>query len=83
MLTFESTHGYKMRNPSIYYCDSHDCLRVSDNFEDSVMFEGVEKKDINSFISNYIEYVYEDTELAETFKQATKEKAKTSSYEVS
>ncbi len=83
MLTYETTHDYQLSNASLFYCAAHDTLRVCDNFTDSVLLSGVTKQDINDFIEKYLEYVYEDTELAASFKKAVKKKVETSSYEVS
>ena len=77
MLTFESTHEYNLKNPSLFYCETHDCLRVSDNFEDSICLTGVTRKDVNYFIEKYFEYVLEQdesTELAKAFKKVTEGK---------
>ena len=77
MLTFESTHDYQLSNASLFYCDVHDTLRVSDNYSDSVLLSGVTRKDVNYFIEKYFEYVLEQdesTELAKAFKKVTKGK---------
>ena len=78
-LTFESTHDYQLSNASLYYCDQHDTLRVCDNYTDSILLSGIERKDVNYFIEKYIEYVLEQdasTELAKAFKKVTKGKEK-------
>ena len=78
-LTFESTHDYQLSNASLFFCDQHDTLRVCDNYTDSILLSGVERKDVNNFIEKYIEYVLEQdasTELAKAFKQVTKGKEK-------
>ena len=66
-LRTETTVEYYFDSAFMYYCKQHECLRVSNNHEDSVLLNGVEQKDINNFIENYIEYVLEDTELKELF----------------
>ena len=66
-LRTETTVEYYFDKAYLYYCKQHDCFRVSNNHEDSVLLNGVEQKDINNFIENYIEYVLEDTELKELF----------------
>ena len=67
-LRTETTVEYYFNNAYLYYCEAHACLRVSENHEDSVLCNGVRRKDINNFIENYFEYVLEDTELKEYFK---------------
>ena len=71
-LRSETTVEYHFKEPYLFYCKHHDCLRVSNNHEDSVLFNGVEQKDIDFFISNYIEYVLEEPELKEAFDKVAK-----------
>ena len=58
-------------NASLFYCKDHDCLRVVNDFEDSVLLNGVKREDVNNFIEKYIEYVLEDNELKDAFKLTT------------
>lgn len=71
-LKTETTVEYYFDKAYLYYCKQHDCFRVSNNHEDSVLLNGVEQADVDSFISNYIEYVIEDTDLRDAFKAAVK-----------
>ena len=71
-LRTETTVEYYFDKAYLFYCSTHDCLRVSNNHEDSVLFNGVEQKDIDFFISNYIEYVLEQPELKEAYDKAAK-----------
>ena len=66
-LRTETTYEYYFNNASLYYCKEHDCFRVTEDHEDSILLNGIKQKDINNFIENYIEYVLEDTELKELF----------------
>ena len=71
-LRTETTVEYYLDNAYLFYCKQHDCLRVSNNHEDSVLLSGVEQGDVDNFISSYIEYVLEDTELRDAFKASVK-----------
>ena len=71
-LRTETTVEYYFDSAYLYYCKTHDCFRVSNNHEDSVLLNGVEQKDVDSFISNYIEYVLEQPELKEAYDKAAK-----------
>tara|TARA_Y100001970_G_scaffold13703_1_gene15529 strand:- start:132 stop:389 length:258 start_codon:yes stop_codon:yes gene_type:complete len=71
-LKTETTVEYYFDNAYLYYCKQHDCFRVSNNHEDSVLLNGVEQSDVDSFICNYIEYVIEDTDLRDAFKASVK-----------
>ena len=73
-LRTDTTVEYYFDNAYLYYCKEHECLRVSNNHEDSVVLNNVSRKDIDTFISNYIDYVLEQPELKEAFKKAAKVK---------
>ena len=64
------------------YCADHDTLRVSDDFEDSVHLEGIDKEHIDKFIERYFEYVLKQpksSKLVKAFKEATKKETETAS----
>ena len=71
-LKTETTIEYYFDKAYLYYCKQHDCFRVSNNHEDSVLLNGITQADVDNFISNYIEYVIEDTDLKEAFKASVK-----------
>ena len=71
-LKSDTTVEYYFDNAYLYYCKTHDCLRCSNNHDDRVLLSGVEQGDIDKFISSYIEYVLEDTELRDAFKASVK-----------
>ena len=73
-LRSETTVEYYFDKAYLFYCKTHDCLRVSNNHEDSVLLEGVTQKNINDFIKTYIQYVLDNTELYEYFKNALADK---------
>ena len=75
-LRTETTVEYYFNKPYIYYCQHHDCLRVSENHEDSVLCNGLQKDTINDFISNYIGFVLDNEELKEAFDKARYENDK-------
>lgn len=85
-LRTETTYEYYFSNASLYYCKDHDCLRVCNDHEDSVLLNGIERKDVNYFIEKYIEYVLEQdecSELATSFKKVVQKKVETSNVEAS
>ena len=69
-LRTETTVEYYFNNPYIYYCKEHNCLRISEHHEDSVICNGIDRKTIEYFISNYIDFVLNNDELKEAFKEA-------------
>jgi hypothetical protein len=68
-LKAETTYEYRFRDAYLYYCEHHDCLRVTDDHEDSVLLAGVTKENINDFIECYFEYILDDAPLKEYFKE--------------
>ena len=73
-LRTETTVEYYFDSAFMYYCKQHECLRVSNNHEDSVLCNGVTEDRVNNFISNYIGYVLDNEELKEAFDNSLKEK---------
>ena len=71
-LKTETTVEYYFDNAYLFYCKTHDCLRVSNNHEDSVLLQGITQKDVNEFISSYISYVLDDDDLKDQFEQSLK-----------
>ena len=65
MLTFETTHEYYMKDPTMYYCAEHDGLCLSEDFEDTVRFTGVEKETIIKFVSGLFK---QNADLAASLK---------------
>tara|TARA_B100001250_G_scaffold17765_1_gene15463 strand:- start:181 stop:462 length:282 start_codon:yes stop_codon:yes gene_type:complete len=71
-LRTETTYEYYFNNASLYYCKTHDCFRVTDDHEDSVLLNGVGQDEVNDFIANYFEYALEDEDLKDHFRKALK-----------
>ena len=82
MLKPTTNYEFYFRNPSLMYCADHDTLRISDDFEDSVHLEGIDKEQIDKFIERYFEYVLKQpksSKLVKAFKEATKKETETAS----
>ena len=71
-LRTETTVEYYFDKPYMFYCSHHDCLRVAENHEDSVLLNGIPQDVINDFIKNYFEYVLDDAPMKEYFKERLK-----------
>ena len=52
-LSPEVTYEYYFRNPSLYFCKEHGCLRAADDHEDSVLLNGIDEDTIDTFIKYY------------------------------
>ena len=66
MLKFETTHEYCMKDPSMYYCVEHDCLVMTEDYEDSIRFEGIKEKTIINFVSGLFKH---NAKLAASLKK--------------
>tara|TARA_Y100000356_G_C11081824_1_gene194429 strand:+ start:254 stop:517 length:264 start_codon:yes stop_codon:yes gene_type:complete len=81
-LSPETNYTFFLKNPSLMYCEAHDCLRVAEDFQDSVCIEGISRDEMNTFIERYFEYVLEQSKsskLVKAFKEATQKETKTAS----
>ena len=65
-LSFESTHEYYMKDPSMYYCAEHNGLCISEDYEDTVRFTGVTEQTIIKFVSGLFKH---NAELAASLKK--------------
>ena len=65
-LSFESTHEYYMKDPSMYYCAEHNGLCISEDYEDTVRFSGVTEQAIIKFVSGLFKH---NAELAASLKK--------------
>ena len=73
-LRSETTVEYHFKEPYLFFCKHHDTLGISEAHEDSVQISGVTQENINDFISTYFEYVLDNAELLEYFKNAIADK---------
>ena len=65
-LSFETTHEYYMKDPTMFYCAEHDGLCISQDYEDTVRFTGVTEKAIIKFVSGLFKH---NPELATSLKK--------------
>ena len=71
MLKPETQYTYYFKNPNLMYCEAHNTLRISEDYEDAVHLEGLSQKDINTFIKFYFKHILEvvdDSPLMKSFK---------------
>jgi len=69
-LQSETTVEYHFNDPYLFFCKHHSTLGISESHGDSVQLEGLDEDCINEFIKTYFEYVLENEELVEYFKNA-------------
>ena len=73
-LRSETTVEYYFKEPYLFFCKHHNTLGISEAHGDSVQLNGVTQENINDFIKSYFEYVLENEELVEYFKNALADK---------
>ena len=53
-LTFESTHEYYLKNASMYYCEDHDSLMLTQDYEDRLVIGGIKPETILKFAQEIV-----------------------------
>ena len=53
-LTFESTHEYYLKDASMWYCDSHGGLVISQDYEDRVVLTGIKPETVLKFAQEIV-----------------------------
>ena len=62
MLTFESTHEYYMgNNANILYCDEHESLIVTQDYQDRLLITGIDKQTMLSFAQKLVSKDLDET----------------------
>ena len=53
-LSFESTHEYYLKDASMYYCEDHNGLIITQDFEDRVVLTGVKPETVLKFAQEIV-----------------------------
>ena len=70
MLTFESTHEYHLGpNPDILYCEEHESLIVTEDYQDRLLISGINKETMLKFARKFYTDSLQD-ELTQEDKDA-------------
>ena len=70
-LSFETTHEYYLKDASMYYCDEHAGLVVTQDFEDRVVLTGIKPETVLKFAQEIVKKSLEK-EVTPKKKAATK-----------
>ena len=70
-LTFESTHEYYLKDASMWYCDDHAGLVITQDFEDRVVLTGIKPETMLKFAQEIVTKSLEK-EVTPKKKAATK-----------
>ena len=55
-LSFETTHEYYIKDPAMFYCQEHNCLCVTQDYEDTLRVTGVSDQAIIKFVNGLIKH---------------------------
>ena len=53
-LSFESTHEYYLKDASMWYCDDHAGLVITQDFEDRVVLTGIKPETVLKFAQEIV-----------------------------
>ena len=53
-LTFEATHEYYLKDASMYYCEEHNGLCVTQDYEDRVVLTGIKPETVLKFAQEIV-----------------------------
>ena len=53
-LTFETTHEYYLRDAHMHYCEDHNGLIVTQDFEDRVVLTGIKPETVLKFAQEIV-----------------------------
>jgi len=53
-LSFETTHEYYLKDASMYYCEDHDSLMLTQDYEDRLVIGGIKPEVILKFAQEIV-----------------------------
>ena len=53
-LSFETTHEYYLKNASMYYCEDHDSLMLTQDYEDRLVIAGLKPGTVLKFAQEIV-----------------------------
>tara|TARA_R100001463_G_scaffold3435_1_gene14007 strand:+ start:61 stop:282 length:222 start_codon:yes stop_codon:yes gene_type:complete len=53
-LTFESTHEYYLKDAAMYYCEEHNGLCITQDYEDRVVLTGIKPETVLKFAQEIV-----------------------------
>ena len=75
-LSFETTHEYYLKDASMYYCEDHDSLMLTQDYEDRLVITGLKPGTVLKFaqeiVKKSLEKEVEKTKDASIKKTASK-----------
>ena len=53
-LSFETTHEYYLKGASMYYCEDHDSLMLTQDYEDRLVIAGLKPETVLKFAQEIV-----------------------------
>ena len=53
-LSFETTHEYYLKDASMYYCEDHDSLMLTQDYEDRLVICGIKPETVLKFAQEIV-----------------------------
>jgi len=53
-LSFETTHEYYLKDASLYYCEDHDSLMLTQDYEDRLVICGIKPETVLKFAQEIV-----------------------------
>ena len=71
-LTFETTHEYYLKDVHMHYCEEHNGLCITQDFEDRIVITGVKPETMLKFAQEIVKKSLEKEVVKSTKTKATK-----------
>ena len=71
-LSFETTHEYYLKDASMYYCEDHDSLMLTQDYEDRLVIAGLKPGTVLKFAQEIVKKSLEKEVVKSTKTKATK-----------
>ena len=71
-LSFETTHEYYLKDASMYYCEDHDSLMLTQDYEDRLVIAGLKPGTVLKFAQEVVKKSLENEVTPKKKTTATK-----------
>ena len=71
-LSFETTHEYYLKDASMYYCEDHDSLMLTQDYEDRLVITGLKAGTVLKFAQEVVKKSLENEVTPKKKTTATK-----------
>ena len=72
-LSFDTTHEYFLRDADLHYCEDHECLLITKDYEDKLLINGISYEEMLSFARKLVQKDLDKMLAKYEDKETTKE----------